>query len=76
MDEKQPSDDVSESLGETRPTTPETPYAVEPVPDVYPLRDPSEDPRWALWVIGIWMSIAIFLFLFFVVLFFLGIWYD
>jgi hypothetical protein len=44
--------------------------------DVYPLRDPSEDPRWALWVIWIWISISVFLFLFFVVLFILGIWYD
>jgi len=44
--------------------------------DVYPLRDPSEDPRWALWVMWIWIGISLGLFLFFVVLFILGIWYD
>ncbi len=74
MDEK--SNDVSESLEKTRPTTTETPYAVEPTPDVYPLRAPSEDPRWALWVVGTWLAIAIGLFLFFLVLLVLGIWYD
>jgi len=54
----------------------------EPVPeieqelDVYPLRDASEDPRWALWVMWIWIGISVGLFLFFVVLMILGIWYD
>jgi len=75
MDERK-NDDVSESLQETRPTAAQTPYAVEPTPDVYPLRDPSEDPRWALWVMGIWMTIAIGLFLFLVTLLILGFWYD
>ena len=44
--------------------------------DVYPLRDASEDPRWALWTIGIWIGIAVSLLLFFVVLTILGIFYD
>jgi hypothetical protein len=70
------SKEAGESLGETRPTTSETPYAVEPVPEVYPLRDRAEDPRWALWVIGIWLTISIGLFLFFLVLLVLGFWYD
>ena len=70
------SKEASESLGETRPTTTETPYAVEPTPDVYPLRAAAEDPRWALWVVGIWLTIAVGLFLFFIVLLVLGFWYD
>lgn len=50
--------------------------ALERELDVYPLRDASEDPRWALWVMCIWIGIALFLLLFFVVLFILGIFYD
>jgi len=76
MGEEDRADDVSESLGKTEPSPVGTPYPVEPAPDVYPLRAPSEDPRWALWVIGIWLTIAIGLFLFFIVLTVLGIWYD
>jgi hypothetical protein len=76
MDEKQVDSDVAESLKETEASPVGTPYAVEPAPEVYPLRDPSEDPRWALWVIGIWLTISIGLFLFFIVLAILGIWYD
>ncbi|MBW8038559.1 MAG: hypothetical protein FVQ85_01005 [Planctomycetes bacterium] len=49
---------------------------LEEKPEVYPLRDPSEDPRWAVRIIWTWVSIAIFLLLFFVVLLILGIWYD
>jgi len=57
--------------------TPETAVAVnEPDLDVYPLRDPSEDPRWALRVAWTWIIIAMGLFLFFMVLAVLGIWYD
>lgn len=44
--------------------------------EVYPLRDPSEDPRWALRVMWIWIGIAVFLLLFFLVLLVLGIFYD
>jgi hypothetical protein len=52
------------------------PEILEENPEAYPLRDPSEDPRWALRIIWTWVSIAIFLLLFFVVLLILGIWYD
>lgn len=76
MDEQQTDPDVIESLQKTEPAPVGTPYAVEPAPDVYPLRAASEDPRWALWVVGIWMTIAIGLFLFFITLLILGFWYD
>ncbi|MHC4084482.1 MAG: hypothetical protein ACYSWZ_07080 [Planctomycetota bacterium] len=52
------------------------PEFLEEKPEAYPLRDPSEDPRWAVRIIWMWVSIAIFLLLFFVVLLILGIWYD
>jgi hypothetical protein len=52
------------------------PELLEEKPEAYPLRDPSDDPRWAVRIIWTWVSIAIFLLLFFVVLLILGIWYD
>jgi hypothetical protein len=54
----------------------QAPEILEENPEAYPLRDPSEDPRWALRIIWTWVSIAIFLLLFFVVLLILGLWYD
>ncbi len=50
--------------------------ALEKELGVYPLRDPSEDPRWALRTIWTWVTIAVFLLVSFVVLIVLGIWYD
>ena len=50
--------------------------AVEHELDVYPLRNPSEDPRWAVRTVWTWVGIAIFLLLFFVVMGILGIFYD
>jgi len=44
--------------------------------DVYPLREQSEDPRWALGIVWTWVSIAIFLMVFIITLFVLGLWYD
>jgi len=76
MAENEENKDVTESPGQTQPAPVETPPDAEAALDVYPLRDPSEDPRWALWVAGIWLVIAIGLFLFFLVLLVLGIWYD
>lgn len=52
------------------------PELLEESPEPYPLRDSSEDPRWAVRVIWTWVSIAVFLLLFFVVLLILGLWYD
>ncbi len=44
--------------------------------DVYPLRDASEDPRWAVRIVWIWVGMALFLLLFLITLFILGLWYD
>jgi len=44
--------------------------------DVYPLRDPSEDPRWAVRTVWIWVGMALFLLLFLIILFILGLWFD
>ena len=50
--------------------------AVELELEVYPLRPPGEDPRWALRVVWTWVVIAVLLLVFFVVLFTLGYWID
>ena len=42
----------------------------------YPLRKASDDPRWAVWVVWIWVGIALFLLLFITILFILGLWFD
>jgi hypothetical protein len=55
---------------------PEAPSPLEETLAVYPLRDSSEDPGWAVKVVWTWVSIAMFLLLFFLVLLVLGIWYD
>lgn len=44
--------------------------------EVYPLRDPSEDPGWAIKTAWVWLFIACGLYVFFLVLLVLGIWYD
>ena len=53
-----------------------TPNAHEEEVDVYPLREPSEDPRWAVRTVRVWVIIALFLLLFIIVLLILGLWYD
>jgi hypothetical protein len=54
----------------------EAPDPLEETLAVYPLRDPSQDPGWAVKVVWTWICIAVFLLLFFVVLLVLGLWYD
>lgn len=44
--------------------------------DPYPLRDKSEDPRYALIIVWIWLILGNGLFLFFIALTILGFWYD
>lgn len=44
--------------------------------DGYPLREPSEDPRWAVRTVWAWVIIALFLLLFIIVLLIAGLWYD
>ena len=53
-----------------------TPHPLEKDLDVYPLRNPSEDPRWAVRTIWTWVCMAVFLLLFLIVLIILGLWYD
>ena len=54
----------------------QAPDPVEVELDVYPLRQPSEDPRWAVNTVYIWVGMAIFLLLFLITLFILGLWFD
>jgi hypothetical protein len=64
-------DKVATENGDTQ-----TPDTHEEETEVYPLRDPSEDPRWAVRTVWIWVSLALFLLVFIIVLLILGIWYD
>ncbi len=52
------------------------PDPIEDALDGYPMRDPSEDPRWALRTVQIWVGMAIFLLLFIITLLILGFWFD
>ena len=64
---------------QTENTTVDDAQAHDPVEaslDVYPLRDASEDPGWAVKTVWIWVGIAIFLLLFLITLFILGLWFD
>ena len=54
----------------------QTPHPLEEGLDVYPPRDPSEDPRWTLRVVCTWVSVAVFLLLFIITRMILGLWYD
>jgi hypothetical protein len=60
-------------MGESDIQTPDT--LIEGI-DLYPLREPSEDPRWAVRTVWVWVSIALFLLLFIIVLIIAGFWYD
>ena len=44
--------------------------------DVYPIRPPEEDPRWAMWVFWIWVVLCSGMILFMVAITFLGWYYD
>ena len=44
--------------------------------DDYQLREPSEDPRWAVRTVWTWVCMAVVLLLFILTLLVLGIWYD
>jgi hypothetical protein len=59
-----------------KPHDSQSPHPLEQGLDVYPLRDASEDPRWAVRTVWTWISIAISLLVFFIVLLILGLWYD
>jgi hypothetical protein len=52
------------------------PHPLEQGLDVYPLRDRSEDPRWAVRTVWTWVAIAVFLLVSILVFLVLGIIYD
>jgi hypothetical protein len=54
----------------------ETVDAIDDHLDGYPLRDPSEDPHWAVRTVWTWVGMALFLLLFIITLLILGFWFD
>jgi hypothetical protein len=44
--------------------------------DVYPIRAGTEDPRWAVRTVWIWVGVALFSLAFILALFILGFFYD
>lgn len=42
----------------------------------YPLRDPSEDPRWAVRIVRTWVGLGLFFLGFVITLIILGVFYD
>ena len=52
------------------------PHPLEQGLDDYQLREPGEDPRWAVRTVWTWVGIAVGLLIFIIALFILGIWYD
>ena len=78
MKQEQEDQGESEQIEELTPEQGQTQTAEAPEegPEPYPLRKPSEDPRWAVRIVWIWVGIAIFLLLFLITLLILGFWYD
>ncbi len=68
------SDQTEEMATDTQQE--EAPTPLEASLEVYPLRDPSEDPGWAIKTVWVWLFVACGLYVFFLVLLVLGIWYD
>jgi hypothetical protein len=66
--------EISENL--TAETEDAQMHPLEKDLDVYPLREASEDPRWAVRTVWTWVSIAVFLLLFILTLLVLGLIYD
>lgn len=74
-DEKKQLDEQAEKVTE------DISNAKQPCPQekdisLYPLRDPSEDPRWAVRVVWTWVVIGLVLLTFIITLFILGFWFD
>ena len=75
--EQQISEEPVKAIAESPETdSPDEPEGWEEELDVYPLRDPSEDPGWAIKTVKIWLYFCSFSFIFCLVLVILGIWYD
>jgi hypothetical protein len=74
-DESKPKEQQADKIKEDTSNT-EQPVAPQEGINLYPLRDPSEDPRWAVRVVWTWVIIGLFLLAFIVTLFILGFWFD
>ena len=70
------TDSDNTSAVETPPQVPDEGPAWEKELDVYPIRPPEEDPRWAMWVFWIWVVFCSGMILSMVLLTFLGWYYD
>lgn len=66
----QPDKEATEKNNTEEPGTPEEDITS------YPLRDSSEDPRWAVRVVWTWVIIGLLLLTFIITLFILGFWFD
>ena len=54
----------------------DTPHPWEAEMDAYPLCDASEDPKWALRIVWVWVFFTVFNIVGIVALLILGIYYD
>lgn len=72
------TDSTEHNVNQTDQPDAAQPAVTEPAdePIAYPVRQARDDPRWAVRVAWTWLTIAVSLLLFFVVLLLLGIWYD
>ncbi len=64
-----------EDAPDSPPPFPAAP-AFEENRDVYPLRPPEEDPRWAVRTVKIWFGVALAFLAFILALMLLGVFYD
>lgn len=71
-EEKPAPEGADEGPQEARDSGESDPYD----PDTYPLRDPGEDPRWAVWVVRIWLGFALLSLTFILTMLILGFFYD
>jgi len=68
MDKKNRSG-LNETASDPNPSLPEN-------QEVYPLRSPEEDPRWAVRTVKIWFGVALAFLAFILTLMLLGVFYD
>jgi hypothetical protein len=74
LDEKPVPPETKENT--TSPETPESERVWGEDLDLYPLKKPDEDPRWAVRTVWIWVGIALFFLAFILILLVLGLFYD
>ena len=74
-DERKPTDEQTDKVTADKILT-EQPCTSDEDIISYPLRNPSEDPRWAVRVVWIWVITGLLLLVFIITLFILGFWFD